>query len=160
MLSLATGPSSHVTFSVRRASLASHQLSATIATPEARELLPWPAASTMNACLTPGSFLTSSRLALTALPPKTGHFSNDRVERAFGRLVDAEARLAGHDVEVVDAADPLADDLEVARVLERGLDRGPVTAQAARARATPATRRSPCGWTPRASRCRRPSSAR
>ena len=31
--------------------------------------------STMKACLTPGSFLISSRLALTALPPNTGHFS-------------------------------------------------------------------------------------
>ena len=72
---VAVGPSSQMTFSVRRASFASHQLSATIATPDARELLPWPAGSTRNACLTPGSFLTSSRLALTALPPNTGHFS-------------------------------------------------------------------------------------
>ena len=75
MLSAAVGPSFHTTFSVRRASLASHQLSATIATPEFRELLPWPAGSTMNACFTPGSFLTSSRLALTAVPRNTGHFS-------------------------------------------------------------------------------------
>ena len=29
----------------------------------------------MNACLTPGSRFTSSRLALTALPPNTGHLS-------------------------------------------------------------------------------------
>ena len=65
-----------MTFSVRRALFASHQLSATIATPEASELAPRPAASTMNACLMPGSCFTSSRLALTALPPNTGHFSN------------------------------------------------------------------------------------
>ena len=38
------------------------------------------------------------------------------------RDVDAERRTTRHDVQVVDAADPLADDLEVARVLERGLD--------------------------------------
>ena len=45
------------------------------ATPEASELLPRPAASTMNACLMPGSRFTTSRFALTALPPNTGHFS-------------------------------------------------------------------------------------
>ena len=77
LLWVATGPSSQMTFSVWRALLACHQLSATIATPEASELLPRPAtASTMNACLMPGSRFTSSRLALTALPPNTGHFSN------------------------------------------------------------------------------------
>jgi hypothetical protein len=66
-----------VTLSVRRALLASHQPSATIATPEASELLPRPAtASTTNACRMPGSRFTSSRLALTAVPPNTGHFSN------------------------------------------------------------------------------------
>ena len=42
LLCVATGPSSHVTFSVRRALLACHQLSATIATPEASELAPRP----------------------------------------------------------------------------------------------------------------------
>ena len=72
----ATAPSSQVTFSELRASLAIHQLSATIATPETRELLPCPAGSTMKACLMPGSFLISSRLALTTLPPKTSHFTS------------------------------------------------------------------------------------
>ena len=64
-----------MTFSEVRASLAIHQLSATIATPEARELLPCPAGSTMKACLMPGSFLISSRLALTTFPSKTSHFT-------------------------------------------------------------------------------------
>ena len=72
----ATAPSSQTTFSELRASLASHQLSATIATPEARELLPCPAGSMMNTCLMPGSFLISSRLALTTFPPKTSHFTS------------------------------------------------------------------------------------
>ena len=45
LLCVAAAPSSQVTFSELRASLASHQLSATIATPEARELLPCPAGS-------------------------------------------------------------------------------------------------------------------
>ena len=76
LLCAATAPSSQTTFSELRASLASHQLSATIATPEARELLPCPAGSTMNACLMPGSFLISSRLALTTFPPKTSHFTS------------------------------------------------------------------------------------
>ena len=72
----ATAPSSQVTFSELRASLAIHQLSATIATPETRELLPCPAGSTMKACLMPGSFLISSRLALPTFPWKTSHFTS------------------------------------------------------------------------------------
>ena len=76
LLCAATAPSSQTTFSELRASLASHQLSATMATPEARELLPCPAGSMMNACLMPGSFLISSRLALTTFPPKTSHFTS------------------------------------------------------------------------------------
>ena len=76
LLCVATAPSSQTTFSELRASLAIHQLSATIATPEARELLPCPAGSMMNACLMPGSFLISSRLALTTFPPKTSHFTS------------------------------------------------------------------------------------
>ena len=76
LLCVATAPSSQVTFSELRASLASHQLSATIATPEASELLPCPAGSTMKACLMPGSFLISSRLALPTFPWKTSHFTS------------------------------------------------------------------------------------
>src|SRR5215470_1040461 len=73
----ATGPSSHTTFNDFRALFASHQFSATIATPETHftfEALSGDA-SIRKACFTPGSFLISSRFALTALPPKTGHFS-------------------------------------------------------------------------------------
>ena len=86
MLCEATGPSSQTTFSDLRALFASHQLSATMATPEAHATF-GPAgapaagagrgagASIMKACFTPDSFLISSKFALTALPPNTGHFS-------------------------------------------------------------------------------------
>src|SRR3954466_531435 len=85
LLCVATAPSSQVTFRLLRALCASHQLSATIATPDAGPAgppgpPPRPAAGagagTMKAWRMPGSFLISSRLALTAVPPKTGHFSN------------------------------------------------------------------------------------
>ena len=46
----------------------------------------------------------------------------DREERTRRLDVDAERRLAGHDVGVVDALDRLADDLEVLRILVGGLD--------------------------------------
>ncbi len=45
-----------------------------------------------------------------------------REQRARRLDVDAEGRLAGHDGGVVDALDRLADDLEVLRILVRGLD--------------------------------------
>ena len=63
-------PSSHLTTSFLRAVSASHQLSATIATPliEPPPLL----SGTMKAWRTPGSALIASRLALIALPPITG----------------------------------------------------------------------------------------
>ncbi len=46
----------------------------------------------------------------------------DREQRPRRLDVDAERRLAGHDGGVVDALDRLADDLEVLRILVRGLD--------------------------------------
>ena len=58
------------------------------------------------------------------LPPEDVALHQHRMEHVGERDVDAEDRTTRHDVQVVDAADPLADDLEVARVLERGLDGG------------------------------------
>ena len=69
-----SGLRSTSTCSLPRAVCACHQLSATIATPGIRprvSVVP----STTNAWRTPGSALIASRLALTTLPPKTGHFS-------------------------------------------------------------------------------------
>jgi hypothetical protein len=66
----------------------------------------------------PGSFLISSRLALTALPPKTGHFSNTADNIPGKADVDAEDRLAGGNRHVLDTGETLADDLEVLRILE------------------------------------------
>ncbi len=69
----------------------------------------------------PGSFLMSSRLALTTLPPKTGHFSIDGEEHAGHGEIDAEDGFAGDDVGHVNAARALADDLVIAVIFE--LDR-------------------------------------
>src|SRR5262245_56663943 len=68
------GCAAHVTFSCCRADWASHQLSATIATPltSSCRLVP---PSTTNACFTPGSFLISSTFDDVSLAPKTGAFS-------------------------------------------------------------------------------------
>ena len=46
----------------------------------------------------------------------------DGEQRALRLEVDAEGRLAGDDGGVVDAMDRFADDLEVLRILVRGLD--------------------------------------
>ena len=103
LLCPARGPSSHLTSSFWRADWACHQVSATIAIPLTRPGSPgitpeisghvtcsrsragfgspgFAAAaisgrSTTNACFTPRSFLIWSRLELSTLPPKTGHFS-------------------------------------------------------------------------------------
>src|SRR5215475_7480534 len=74
-------------------------------------------ASTMNACFTPGSFLISSRFALIALPPNTGHFINSE-EHAWRIDVDAEGRLSGNDCEIVDSRSGLPDDFKILRVLQ------------------------------------------
>ena len=58
------------------------------------------------------------------LPAEDVALHQHRMEHVGKRDVDAEHRTTRHDVQVVDAADPLTDDLEVARVLERGLDGG------------------------------------
>ena len=58
------------------------------------------------------------------LPAEDVALHQHRMEHVRKRDVDAEDRTTRHDVQVVDAADPLADDLEVARLLERGLDGG------------------------------------
>jgi hypothetical protein len=55
------------------------------------------------------------------LPPKTGHFSIDRVEHARQRDIDAEERLAGDDGVGVNAGLGLANDGVVFRVFERDL---------------------------------------
>ena len=70
------------------------------------------------------------------LPAEDVALHQHRVEHVGERDVDAERRTTRHDVQVVDAADPLADDLEVARVLERGLDGGGFRHGQARRRAT------------------------
>ena len=58
------------------------------------------------------------------LPAEDVALHQHRMEHVRKRDVDAEDRATRHDVQVVDAADPLADDLEVPRILERGLDGG------------------------------------
>lgn len=75
-LCCAVGPSSHVTCSCWRATLALYQLSATIATPGMSPSSAVPTPFTTKACVTPGSLRTWSKLALATLPPNTGHFSN------------------------------------------------------------------------------------
>ena len=80
------------------------------------------------------------------LPAEDVALHQHRMEHVRKRDVDAEDRATRHDVQVVDAADPLADDLEVPRILERGLDRSGFRHRQARRRATRVTRRSPCAW--------------
>ena len=58
------------------------------------------------------------------LPPEDVALHQHRMEHVGERDVDAEDRTTRHDVQVVDAANPLAHDLEVARILERSLDGG------------------------------------
>ena len=160
LLCVATAPSSQTTFSELRASLATHQLSATIATPEARELLPCPAGSMMNACLMPGSFLISSRLALTTFPPKTSHFTST----AWSMLGNETSMLnAGRPVTMSRLSTPrirLPMILKSRGFLSAAVDGGGFRHGQARRRSTTARRRSRCAWSRRASRHRPPCSAR
>ena len=104
----------------------------------------------MKACFMPGSFLISSRLALTALPPKTGHFSEHRMEHSRRVDIHAECWLARNDFQVIHARQGLADDLEILRILENDVRREAASSLPL----LPATRKSRSVWTPRASRRR------
>ena len=62
------------------------------------------APSTTKACCTPGSALISSRFALSDLAAEHRALLEDRVSMPGTLDVDAEERLAGDDLRVVDAA--------------------------------------------------------
>ena len=62
--------------------------------------------------------LISSRLALTTLPAKTGHFSKTAQSMPGTREIDAVERLAGDDGGVVHAGSGVADDFVVLGILQ------------------------------------------
>ena len=86
----AVGPRSTSTFSVRRASLASHQLSATIATPECQRVVALARGLHDERVLDARQFLDLVEVGADRLAAEHRALLEDGVQRPFGRDVDAE----------------------------------------------------------------------
>ena len=116
-LSFDAADSSQVTLSLRRAANAAQVDVARMATPGMTSVgLPVP--STTNALVTPGSLLDLFEIRFADFAADGRALLEHRVLHARHDLVDAEQRLAGDDLQVVDAGDALAEQVVVLAVLQ------------------------------------------